>query len=225
MKYTTILENGINNLLEHISRERDLEQFFEEIALKNITTGALSGITSRSLNSRLNDPGANRGIEVIEAQLSPSEDSLTIFFNVEPTWADGTTTVLSPTSRPYDGTFYNVVFQFSKAKDFMGDLNTFDSLTPEQQTSAVAKLMLNGPVKLYSNDPSFYYQGIWEDLAKVDGALYSFPGPPGDGVWHDKHVKSGGLSNPNIRISKHIAAIAFNIASFVPQILNKMRKL
>lgn len=59
-------------------------------------------------------------------------------------------------------------------------------------------------VQFYSNDKSFYWQGFWEDLSKNNSAIYSFKGTNGKGIWKDIHAKSGGLTDPSKRVTKHI---------------------
>lgn len=197
-----------------------IKKLTEALTLRDLGAGVVSGITSRSLSMRTSNPEAKSGIDVIQADWSKSEDSLTIYFEVDPTFLDRYTTVMTPGASEYTGTFYNVIFKFSSVGKYLGDQDSFET---NKQQSLLAQALLNCEVKLHSNAPDFYYQGGWEDLASVGAAVFSFPGPHGDGTWRNRHAASGGLKNPKIRLTKHQAQIVSEIASFVPQILNKLK--
>lgn len=201
----------------------DTLQFLRErFSLNDLENHAISNITQRHLTTRLTDPEMNSGIRVIEAQWEPSNDTYTVFFEIEP--SKGTPAkVLTTTAREYQGTFYNTVFQFQNASKWLGDPAEFQQKPVDQQVKDIENLIWSAEAKLYSNDPSFYYQGMWEDLATVGGSVFPFPGPRGSGVWRARHAQSGGLANPMIRITKHMGQVIGNIGKMIPEIRDKTR--
>jgi len=207
---------GLQGLLVH--------QFFQEaLNLRSLGTGGVSNLTATHLDQRLNDPEANSHVALIEAKWKVDENEVIIFFYVSPTYGGGS--VLTPTARPYSGSFYNVVFQFFGVEAYLSTIDKFTAMNERDREKAVENMVWNSSVKVYSNDPSFFYQAAWEDLAKVDGAVFPFPGPTGTGYWHDKHVASGGLSNPNIHLTKHMANIIQDMRGFIPIITKEMKKI
>ena len=199
------------------------EIFLEALNLKSLGRGGVSNLTAGHLDQRLNDPEANSHVELIEAKWKIQENEIVVFFYVSPTY--GGDKVLAPSARPYRGSFYNVVFQFSGVETFMGTIDEFTEKDERDREKSVEEMVWGCPVKVYSNDPSFYYQGNWEDLAKVDGVVFDFPGPTGTGYWHDRHAGSGGLANSNIRITKHMAQIIEDMRKFIPIITKGMKKI
>jgi len=224
-KYTAHLRDGIQGLaLQAQGISSDIQRFFkEELSLKSLGQSAISNLTAKHFNIRVNDPSANSEVKLIEAKWKVPENEVIIFFYCAPTF--GGEKVLTPSARPYKGSFYNVVFQFRGAETYLGSLEEYTKLTERKRQAAVLNMMLNCPVKVYSNDPSFYYQGNWEDLEKVDGVVFEFPGPTGKGIWHNKHQASGGLANPNIRITKHMAQIITYLQSFIPAIVKGLKQI
>jgi hypothetical protein len=153
------------------------------------------------------------------AKWDENEDTLTVNFEVTPTKGPPTT-VITPSGKEYKGTFYNVMLMFEDVSQFLGTKSEFNKTDLEK----FKQMLRQAPVKVYSNDPSFYYQGAWEDMSKHDATVFPFPGPAGDGVWHDRHQQSGGLENPDFHITKHMAQIAEQIDAYAPEILSKLDK-
>jgi len=224
-KYTARLAFGLQGLLlQREGVEPHIQQFFQEaLTLKSLDAGGISNLTAMHLDRRLTDPEANSHIELIEAKWKVDDNEVVIYFYASPTY--GGSTVMTPSGRPYQGSFYNVVFQFIGVETYLGTIEDFTASDERERERLFTDMMWSCPVKVYSNDPSFYYQASWEDLAKVDGVVFDFPGPTGTGYWHNKHVASGGLSNPNIHITKHMAAIIEDMNYYIPTITKALKKV
>jgi len=194
----------------------------ERFSLNDLETRAISNLTQKHLDTRLTDPEMRAGIRVIEAQWDPDKNTFTVFFEMEP--SGGTPTkVITTTGREYEGTFYNTVFQFQNPGRWLGSPEEFQQKSASEQIDDIEDMILSAEAKLYSNDPSFYYQGMWEDLDSVGGAAFDFPGPKGDGVWRARHAQSGGLANPKVRITKHMGQVIGNIGKMISEIRDKTR--
>jgi hypothetical protein len=214
--------NRIDRLSEGL-KELLPQQFIEALVLKNLERGGVSNLTARYLKQRLTDPEANRHVELIEAKWKIEDNEIVIFFYVSPTY--GSQEVLTPTAKPYQGSYYNVVFQYVGVEQYLGTIDEYTADNMRKRTDKIRNMIWNCPLKVYSNDPSFYYQASWEDLAKVDGAVFPFPGPTGTGYWHQKHAQSGGLSNANVHITKHMANIIHNMTKLIPVIAKALKKI
>lgn len=115
-------------------------------------------------------------------------------------------TYLSNKSRPneYDkkiNSYYTIQIQFLDATKIV-DYEKF--VSKDVKVNDIKEIVKNCEVQFYSNDESFYWQGFWEDLDSNNSSIYTFKGTNGKGVWRDNHQKSGGLSDPTKRITKHI---------------------
>ncbi len=72
-------------------------------------------------------------------------------------------------------------------------------------------------VQIWSNDMSFYWQGAWEGLDRLDAVIYPFSGIKGKGIWWKKHGLDG------IHLTKHFVEI-FQIINFqAPEIAMDIR--
>lgn len=223
-QYTQELPMGIRNFVYYMEgySVETLQFLRERFSLNDLETNALSNITQKHLDMRLTDPEQSSGIRVIEAQWEPDNDTYTIFFEMEP--SKGTPAkVVTTTGRDYQGTFYNTVFQFQNVSKYIGTPEEFQRKSAPEQVKDIKNMVWSAEAKLYSNDPSFYYQGMWEDLATVGGAAFPFPGPKGDGIWRQRHAQSGGLANPMVRITKHMGQVIGNINALISDIRDKTR--
>lgn len=207
MKYTIILPNGLDSFAKFLREKVDtLENLFEEIYMKNLKSGAVSGITSRSLHTRMSDPDANRGAEISEAVWG-GNDKVILRYLIEPTYKKMSIALQPRTGRQVPTSKYVAELHFSNASRALGNRQAFAALPGGEQVSKLIRMAEICPLQIWSSDPSFYYQGMWEDLARIGGAAYRFPGPEGYDIWHNKHKKAGGLRNPDVRITKHLAQI------------------
>jgi hypothetical protein len=171
----------------------------------------------------LNDPTLRDSIDVLEATWDSSDD-LVIYFYVTPTQNTQTTKVMTPSGRSYPGSFYNVVFKFEGVSEILGDKETFKQSSDDaKKIAAIKNLIRVRPVKVYSNDPSFWWQGMYEDLEYYDGNIFPFQGPKGDGVWRKRHVDSGGLNKPPLRITKHMSQVISIFDDYVQTINAKLK--
>jgi hypothetical protein len=225
-KYTTLLPRGLNQIVEVFSNDTlsVLDILNEQFIVGELQQSAISGLVQKSLNARLGEPGSYSGVKVIESTWESTKDIMTIYFEIEPTGGERTT-VLTPSARPYPGTFYNVMFQYQNVSHYLSDQDTYKELDKETQLEGMKNMLYRCETKLHSNDASFYYQGVWEDLSHVDGAIFGFPGPSGKGIWRKRHDMSGGLEIPEVRITKHIAQVIQDLNNLLDQIHSKLRYL
>ena len=207
MKYTLVLPEGLESFAKFLKEKTDtLENLFEEIYMRNLQTGAVSGITNRALQTRMSDPEANRGAEISEAVWG-GNDKLILRYLIDPTYKKMSIALQPRTGRPVPTSQYVAELHFSNASRALGDRHAFAALPVNQQVQGLIRMSRECPLQIWSSDPSFYYQGMWEDLARIGGAAYRFPGPEGYDIWHNKHKKAGGLRNSDVRITKHLAQI------------------
>jgi hypothetical protein len=109
---------------------------------------------------------------------------------------------------------YTQEIRFYGVRPMLGDLKSKDN---RKRVEALNKIMGQCDVKFYSTDPSWYFQGDWEEAAKDGTSIYKFPGPKGKGIWKARHQNSGGLSDGTY-INKHMSQLIDELPSFFPVI-------
>lgn len=203
-QYTMRVRNGLQNLRFKL---------LESMTAQQLVDYSVSNLTQKFLGLRVSDKNASNDISVIEADYSKTDNTFTIYFEATPTYGK-TATVFTPNGTTYPGTFYNILLKF---------INVDLYLTEKMSNDELLNMMKNCDVLVHSNDASYYFQGVWEDLDDTGNAAFKFPGPKGDGVWRQKHSQSGGLRNSKIRVTKHLAQVLENLDSFIPQVKSKLR--
>lgn len=110
---------------------------------------------------------------------------------------------------------YDVVFRwYNVSKYFTNDPS---KVKYSQLEKMLRNIVYKCDVRMYSSDPSFIYQGCWEGLDKNELSIFKYNGPKGDDVWNDRHMKSGGLNNKNVHLTKHLTQIASYIEQYIPR--------
>lgn len=183
-----------------------------ETTLPQLAIDAVSSLTNKHLDIRYQNAYS---YSVQSAKFQGND--LYVTFSIMSTFRDGQSVYAGYTDS--DNNHYSVVIEFIDAMNFYQNVNSLDTNGKKQ---AIQEIIAACDVKLYSDDPSFYYQGFWEDLAKVDMSIYPFPGPTGTDKWQAIHFASGGLSNPHVRVTKHIAQLAKEINGYIDYIAQKL---
>lgn len=184
----------------------------KETTLPQLAIDAISSLTNKHLSIRYQNAYT---YSVYSAKFIGKD--LFVTFSIMSTFRDGQSLYAGYTES--DNNHYSVVIEFLDAAKFFQNINSLDKNAKKQ---AVQQIISSCNVKLYSDDPSFYYQGFWEDLAKVNMSIYPFPGPSGTGKWQSIHFASGGLANPKVRVTKHIAQLAKEINYYIDYIVQKI---
>lgn len=219
------MNDSFNQYKRFLEEAADLLALFEAIYWKQIRAGATSGIVQRTLNNRRTDPDASDKITPFEAIWATQADTLRIKFDCEPTYKANRNVSISRASAQQNVTGrYILEMQVGDVKRYLGDPLDWPNVTPTEQINKLKKLITSAPLQFHSDAPDFYYQGVWEDLSKLDGAIEKFPGPNGKDIWHDKHAKSGGLSNPNIHLTKHLSQLTQELLRLLPDIVKVIER-
>lgn len=208
--YSKLFETTLLESLPEFEGKKLL--LLKEETLPQLALDAISSLTNKHLGIRYENAYS---YSVYSVKFEGND--LYVTFSVMSTFRDGQSIYAGYTES--DNNHYSVVIEFLDALKFYQNVNSLDVNSKKQ---AVQQIISSCDVKLYSDDPSFYYQGFWEDLAKVNMSIYPFPGPAGTGKWADIHYGSGGLKNSKVRVTKHIAQLAKEINNYVDYIVQKL---
>jgi hypothetical protein len=199
-------------------KDSDWLQHLQELLLKDLDPGGVSGITQRAFDKRQSE--GSTGVNLASAHLQ-FPDLLELGFEVESSFGDtGQMTVSGQRIGGYDP-HYMCYLQFSGLDRVMG--NDFLSLPRNAQKRVLLKVFDDCDVKVNCNCPAWYFQGHAEDMAKKGGAIVSFRGTKGQGIWRRRHQASGGLTDPRVRVCKHLYQVAEEISSWIPEIINTLK--
>lgn len=167
--------------------------------------------------------------------ISVKDQGLRLYFSVRPTFSDGKKSSRVGNLRPTQ--IYDVQIQFNKASKFLEKyqpekdddleeipLHEVYLLGKKDVKKFWEEVVDNCDLRFYSNDPSFYWQGFWEDLSNQRAAIKPFKGKRGTGRWRKIHQDSGNLTNGKLRVTKHIAQILLDLDIYEDRILKLLCK-
>lgn len=146
--------------------------------------------------------------------------TLTLIFKVTPTWEQEVKN-LSPTLQKSVKDHYVFKLQFRNINQFIGTREEFLSLDKSDQVDFIKQIMRIVPVRLWSSDYSWYYQGNFENAVTLDYSIYKWPknAPRATGRW--AKIKTGSTSRPYYGLSKH----SIEILRKMPLFINKIVKM
>lgn len=199
-----------------------------ETKIDYLMTTGVSNLTQKYLNLRFEGDARSR-IDLIQSNWHINSDKLELVFYADATYSDNTQNMTVPEAKSRFGTTpsgkYLIVVDFLKVRKWLKDYDTLLESNPNRLKAYVKSLLHNADAQFYSDDPSFWYQGVFEDLDSENMSIFNFKGPQGRGIWRGIHSDSGGLQDPKIRVTKHIAQIIMFIDDYIDDIVNYTLKM
>lgn len=188
-----------------------------EATIDQLTTTAVSNFTQKQLDKR--EKEGNSRIEVAKSTWYADKDFYEITFFAESSYGATSFIASQDTNVKTPNGWYTVVIRFYKVNRQSPNFQPgdFETLQHSELQKILKAVVHNCDAKFYSDDPSWYWQGCWEDMDKQKMSIFKFTGTKGKGVWRGIHQASGGLTNPNIRLTKHIAQIVRDIDLYIPK--------
>lgn len=202
--------------------ERKLVKFLE-MKMPELINGGISNITKKWLDLRQKDGETeitlNNALYHKGGIFGKNQDFLELTFFAKSTYG-GTSFVAAVDTPEAPNGYYVLVLRFYNVKPFL----TKEVLNGgyAQIETALHQIFQSCDVRLYSDDPSWFYQGGWEAADKHDVSIFKFTGPNGTGKWDAIHTESGGLTNPPIHITKHLAQVLMTLSDYVPEIAQNL---
>ena len=183
-------------------------ELFLEATIDSLSLNAVSGLTQKHLDKRYQN---DFNIDLAQAAYYTKQDFLEMIFFANSTY--GATGFIAATNLPQGKNGqYTLCIRWYKVKQYLKDEKNMGYSQLEQ---ALKQVVHNCDAKFYSDDPSFYWQGVWEGLDKNGMSIYKFTGEKGKGVWDEKHNLSGGISNPQVHLTKHLAQVVNEIDNYI----------
>lgn len=115
---------------------------------------------------------------------------------------------------------YRVQVQFEEVEKHVGTLPEFLELSKGEQVAFIREMIKTCPVKVHSNDKSWYWQGAWENADYLGYAIHPFKGTSGNGIWSKRHQGE----SPAIYITKHILEVMSVIPFLAADIAKMIRE-
>jgi hypothetical protein len=149
------------------------------------------------------------GIFFQNVDWNEGEDTFKVIFRANPTW-DKSVPIINKKGQQKKGSFYTVELMFEDVENSLGSIKDFLLMTANEQRQLIRDMIKTKPIKIHSNDMSFYWQGVWENGDDLDFGIYPFPGTKGKGIWSRRQVGEA----PGIYSTKHILE-AFSVLPFI----------
>lgn len=194
-----------------------------EATLDTLTQTAISNLTKKHLDKR-EEKGDSR-IDLASATWHTGKDFLELVFYAKSSFGSTQYIAADNISNNTPNGYYTVVVRLYNVSSQSPDFQPadFEMLEHSKMQQIIKNVLHNCDAKFYSDDMSFYWQGCWEDLYKSDMSIYKFTGQKGKGIWRNIHNSSGGLSDPNVRLTKHIAQVIRDIDSYITKIEQNLK--
>lgn len=121
---------------------------------------------------------------------------------------------------PYSKTAksYKIQVKFDDVSYHVGTRNEFLQLDDFEKGQFIQSLIQDCPVRIHSNDKSFYFQGAWENGDSLGFAIHPFKGTAGTGEWSRRHTGE----YPGIYTTKHIVEVFETIPGDVNEIVRRI---
>lgn len=178
-----------------------------------------NGTSSRNLTFyRQRQDQGRSGSTLTSVAWNKRRDTITLQYKVVPTF-DTTVGVTTKNwnagekgaykQPPYARTArsYKIQVMFENVSDHVGTRSEFLDMIPGEQEAFLDAMIRDCPVRVHSNDKSFYFQGVWENGDKLGYVIHPFPGVTGTGEWSRKHTGE----YPGIYTTKHILEVFYTI--------------
>lgn len=188
----------------------------KETSLVNLGKYAVSSLTDLHLQVRYSQ---EYRWALKSSTMWKSHDLLEIVFKVYSTFKKGEPLRLFASPYPQASGYYTVAVRCYKISEIIS-IEEWKRMTLPDKTATIELLVESADCKVYSDDPSFYYQGVWEDLYKQGLSIFKFPGPEGDGLWSARHSDTQARG---VHVTKHIAQLAKEIYEYSETIAVKTR--
>lgn len=139
------------------------------------------------------------------AALHTKHNMLDVKFLIAPTYRTGQP-VSGKTKGPKPvANRYSVLIRCSNINTVIKDYEAFRRARETEKKNLIWQILNTCPVKLFSDDPSFLYQGMWVDCENYGVALFKLDpviAAKDKGIWRRRH------NAPSFRVTKHIGQIA-----------------
>ena len=229
--------------------ETEVSYLYEKnLTLINLIDKSVMGNVASNLNKfhyKVRSKVGNAGSFLKAAVYSEAKDALLITFKVNPTWSNKAKNkkaaeagvkvmpknqipkITSGEGTPHlDSKFskhYTVYLYFGMISSVLSEKEMKDFLEPtkgSQRMGALKKIVKQCPIKVHSNDMSFYWQGVWENLDEFGFSLFPFNGTHGKGVWSRRHKGE----SPAIYLTKHLLEV-LGVLPFWYNTLNRILRI
>ncbi len=167
----------------------------------------ISDFTYKFMKDRQKKKGAgNISAKLVKAKINIDSDYITLIFLSEPTNTFDTKVTKPPTMELVSDNLYTQEIKYDK---FFSLLKTDPNFKDLKSVSIddIKKVLKSGDIKVWCDDPSFYWMGMDYNISQLDAAIYPTDIPPKH--WDKYH---GG----NQLVCKHLSLILQSIEFYVP---------
>jgi hypothetical protein len=171
-----------------------------------------SRITDKHLNSRLSD-GKN-DIILASAKAQLTEDYMELTFITDSTTGEGIPRTVAVGPKYNYNNEYTLVLRFYKVADILPP--NLKTMKKEDREPLIKQVIDTCDIRFHSDDPSYQFQGVWEQLSKLGLSIYKFKkGEKGKDIWKNRHQAAGA---GDIWLTKHLCQLLDELDSFLPEI-------
>lgn len=142
---------------------------------------------------------------LVDASINKSNNLLDVRYLVAPTYKTGEPVTGTSNGPKSTKNRYSILFRVYKLEKLIKDYAAFSQLSLKEQTKIIWKALNLLPVRIYSDDPSFLYQGMWVDCEMYNMALFKLKpeiAAKDKGIWRARD------NSDTFRVTKHIGQLS-----------------
>lgn len=157
---------------------------------------------------------------LVKAWYEENKGMLTTKWKVTPTYNPGRVINIDPkTGNAKEGSYYTALVQFT-GLDELFSKDDWNTLEFKDKKKIIYDIIDSADAKIFSNDPSFLYQGVWKRMDGIEMSAFPFPDLPDKGIWQKRHGAS-------LYLSKHFLGIfsqlKFNVDKMIKAIDEELK--
>ena len=197
-----------------------IKRFSEEVAFKDLYKKAMSDLTkyfAKETNKLMGSP--TRHSKLIQAKFNPKKDYVTFIFATErtPKYKDNFNlgAVDSKTFKIMKDNLYTIEIRILNFFTLLQEELNNDIYQQEITNNSIENVLKSAYIKIWSDVPSFHWQGGNYNLSQLDGSIYPTDIPPKH--WNNYHKGKQILD-------KHSAGIINSYKFYIPQMRMIIKK-
>ena len=191
---------NVDKLLEYFKGKLSILQEAEGFQIDDLLQNAESQRNKKFYGLRKSE--GETGSFLKSATYNVNKNTLLLTFWITPTYSK-IVRAFTTSGQEIKTDHYVVKLQFEDIDYNIGKKGELFDLDYKDQQQFIYSLINEGTIKFWASDPSFIFQGLWENADKLGFSIFPYTGIKGKGIWSKRHMGEF----PAIYLTKHLIEV------------------